>query len=213
MTDQLSLYNGALRVLKERRLASLSENREPRRLLDDAWADGLSGGVVRRCLQLGQWTFGRRTVMIDYSPSITPDFGHRHAFDHPDDMIMPVSICCDEYMTQPLLHYVDEGDYWYCDLQTIFVTYISSGATFAGDMSRWPETFVKVVEAALAEEIAPNLTNSDSAIKWAYAASERAMREAKSSDAMRQPTRFMPPGSWTMSRAGNGFRRSYWNGN
>ena len=33
--DQLSLYNNALTVLGERKIASLTENREPRRVLDD----------------------------------------------------------------------------------------------------------------------------------------------------------------------------------
>jgi hypothetical protein len=212
MTTQLSLYNGALRVLKERKLASLTENREPRRLLDDAWQDGVAGGVVRQCLQMGQWVFARRSVMIDYSPSITPDFGYRYAFDHPEGYIKPVSICSDEFGAAPILRYVDEGDYWYTDLQTIYVTYISSGASFGGDMSRWPETFIKVVEAGLAREIAPNLTNSDNAIKWAEAAYKQAMREARSDDAMRGPTRFPPPGTWTTSRHGTGSRNSRWSG-
>lgn len=213
MTDQLSLYNGALRLLKERKLASLTEGRESRRLLDDAWGDGRTYGSVAYCLQDGQWAHARRTVQIDYSPSISPSFGYSYAFDHPTDMVKPVAICSDERMQQPLLQYQDEGSYWYCDLQTIYVTYISNGATFGGDMSRWSEKFVKLVEAHLATEIAPNLTNSDGAIKLADIAYSRAVRAARSDDAMRQPTRFMPPGSWSTARRGGSYhRRSLWNG-
>ena len=212
MTDQLSLYNGALRLLKERRLSSLSEARECRRLLDDAWGDGRTYGSVAYCLQDGQWVFARRTVQIDFSPSITPTFGYRYAFDHPSDMVKPVAICSDQYLTQPLLHYQDEGSYWYCDLQTIYVSYISNGVTFGGDMSRWGEKFVKLVEAHLAMEIAPNLTNSDGAIRLAEAAYLKAIKAARSDDAMRQPTRFLPPGSWVSARGGGGRRRSLWNG-
>lgn len=212
MTNQLSLYNGALRILKSRRLASLTEVREPRLLLDEAWGDGSTHGAVRYCLEGGQWVFARRSVKIDYSPSIDPGFGYRYAFDHPDDYIKPVAICADEYFSQPLLQYIDEGDYWYCALQTIYVTYISNGSTFGLDMSRWPETFVKLVEARLARDIAPNLTNGDRMIDWAEHSYTMALREAASHDAMKQPTRFMPAGKWARSRSGGARRGSLWSG-
>ncbi len=40
VTTKLQIFNGALRMCGERKLASLSEDRQPRRLLDDEWADG-----------------------------------------------------------------------------------------------------------------------------------------------------------------------------
>lgn len=213
MTDKLSIYNGALRILKERRLSSLTESREPRRLLDDAYGDGRTEGVVKKCLEVGQWVFARRSVRIDYSPSITPDFGYRYAFDHPEDYVRPAAICTDEYFRQPLLQYTDEGSYWYCDLQTIYVTYISNGPTFGTDMSRWPETFVSLVEASAAREIAGNLTNGDKAMQWAEMAYRSALKSAQSMDAMKQPTRFMPAGSWSAARSAGSGQRSRWNGN
>jgi hypothetical protein len=42
--SKLKLYNDALGILGERRLASLTENREPRRVLDEVWDAGK--GVV-----------------------------------------------------------------------------------------------------------------------------------------------------------------------
>jgi hypothetical protein len=211
MTDKLSLFNGSLRILKERKLASLTESREARRLLDDVWGSGATAGAVKACLQMGQWTFARRTSQIDFSPSISPSFGYRYAFDQPEDMVKPCGIYTDERCTQPLLQYADERHYWYCDLQTIYVTYVSNHATYGGDMSLWPETFIKVVEAYLAREVAPSLTNGDNAIKWANAAWKEAKLEARSDDAMRQPTRFLPPGSWSTSRRGRSSNLSLWN--
>ncbi len=38
--DQLSLYNRALLIMGQRFLSDLSEEREPRRLLDQVWNDG-----------------------------------------------------------------------------------------------------------------------------------------------------------------------------
>ena len=213
MTDKLSLFNGALRIVKERKLASLTENREPRRLLDDAYGDGATDGAVRFCLEQGQWSFGRRAVQIDYNPDITPDFGYRYAFEIPSDMVKLVSLCSDAYYEIPLLRYVDEGDYWYCELQTIYAIFVSNGPTFGTDMSRWPQSFVDLVQARLALEIAPCLTNGDRAMQWAEAAYKTALREARSANAMRQPTKFLPPGSWTSSRTGRiSSRNSRWDG-
>lgn len=214
MTDKLSLYNGALRLCKQRRLASVSEAREPRYLLDDAWGDGgTTSGSVKKCLEAGQWTFATRTVQIDYSPSITPSFGLRYAFDKPTDIVKVAAICSDPYFNQPLLDYADEGDYWYSDLQTIYVKWVSNGATWGLDMARWPEVFVKFVEAELAAEIVGNLTQGDGLEADIHKKREMAEREAKAFDAMNKPTRFPPPGSWAQARHGGNMRNgSRWNG-
>jgi hypothetical protein len=200
MTTKLGLYNGALRILSERKLASLTENREPRRLLDDAYGDGQTEGSVKLCLELGQWTFAMRTVQIDYSPSVEPPFGYRYAFDQPSDMVDVCGIYQDEYCQQPLLHYADERHYWYCDLQTIYVQYVSNHTSYGADLSLWPETFTKAVEADLAREIAGNLTQGENKIKLADYAFQTALRNAKSGDAMRKPTKFMPQGGWVTAR-------------
>lgn len=195
---RLGLYNGALRLCKERKLSSLTENCKARRLLDDAWGDGSTTGVVRLCLEYGQWTFATRTQRLDYSPSVTPPFGYRRAFNQPDDMVDIIAVCQDEYLRIPLLAYADERHYWYADLDTIYVSYVSNDAGFGADLSLWPETFCKLVEAHLAEEIVGDLTGGDS--KKIEEALKDAERRARSGDAMRKPTRFMPEGSWNASR-------------
>lgn len=210
MTTQLSLYNGALRILKERKLASLSENREPRRLLDDVWGDGQTEGAVKYCLQMGQWTFASRTVQLDYSPSVEPPFGYRYAFDQPEDMVRVCGIWSDEYLTAPVLRYIDERHFWCTDWATIFVTYVSNDLEYGADLSLWPESFAKIVEAYLAKEIAGNLTQGETRIAIANKAWEEAEIKAKSLDAMNKPTAFPPPGSWVQSRHGFGHRQSRW---
>ena len=193
MTTKLGVYNGALRLCKERKLASLTENREPRRLLDDAW-----DGSVRKCLQMGQWTFGTRTQMLTYSPSVEPDFGYRRAFDQPEDMIRVTAICSDEYFRCPLLEYADERHYWYCDLDVIYVRFVSSHVDYGLDLSLWPESFVQYLQADLAEEIVGNLTGADP--DKVEKKCKTAKRQALSLDAMNKPTAFPPPGSWNLAR-------------
>src|SRR5260221_1483015 len=93
MTDQHSLYNGALRVLGQRKLAALTEESEPRHLLDDVWGEG----AVDACLEEGLWNFAIRTARLDYSPSIEPDFGFSRAFDKPTDWIRTAGMAADGY--------------------------------------------------------------------------------------------------------------------
>ncbi len=209
MTTRLSLYNGALRLLSERKLASLSENREPRRLLDDAYGDGATEGSVKLCLELGQWTFAMRTVQIDYSPSVEPSFGYRYAFDQPTDMVDVCGIFSDEFCTTPLVQYVDERHYWYASVQTFYVQYVSNHVDYGADLSLWPETFAKVVEADLAREIAGNLTKGESKVDMAQKAFKAALLDARSGDAMRKPTKFMPQGSWVTARRAGFSNRSF----
>lgn len=196
MATKLSLYNGALRLCKERRLASLSENREPRRLLDDAY-----DGSVARCLELGQWTFATRAQRIDYSPSVEPDFGYRRAFDQPIDMVRVTAVCSDEYYNSPLLQYSDERRYWYADLDTIYVRFVSNDTGYGMDLSLWPESFAKLVEADLANEVVGNLTGADpDKVAKQY---KIAKADARALDAMNQPTVFTPAGGWSSARRGN----------
>jgi hypothetical protein len=208
---KLGLYNGALRILNERRLASLSEAREARRLLDDAYGDGSTNGAVRYCLEMGQWTFATRTVQIDYSPSVEPSFGYTYAFDQPSDLVRTTGIFEDQDCSQPLLQYADERRYWYAYLPTLYVKYVSNHATYGADLSLWPENFVKAVEAYLAMEIAGSLTGADSKVALAERAWEKAKKEARSFDAMNKPTAFMPMGSWNAARRGH-LRSSRWDG-
>jgi hypothetical protein len=210
MTTQLGLYNSALRILGERKLASLSENREPRRLLDDVWGDGSTEGAVKYCLEMGQWTFASRVVMIDYSPSVEPPFSYLRAFDQPTDMVRVTGIYEDADCVTPLLRYADERHFWFANLDIIYASYVSNDMEYGADMGLWPETFAKLVEAYLAKEIASNLTQGDSKVALAERIWKQRKLEANSIDAMNKPTRFMPQGSWSRARHGDSarYRRS-----
>lgn len=198
--SKLDIFNGALRLCKDRKLASLSEDRKPRHLLDDAWGDGSTKGSVRRCLELGQWTFATRTVRLDASPSVEPDFGYSFAFDQPTDMVDICGIYSDEYGNCPLTRYADERHYWYADIDPLYTSYVSNGANYGADLSLWPTSFADMVEADLAMQICGDLTGADpDFVEKKYNDRKKA---AKSGDAMRKPTKFLPMGSWNRARFG-----------
>src|SRR5882724_4601315 len=117
MPSKLSIFQGAALALGDRKVMSLTENRETRRALDLVWSrDG-----VKTCLQLGMWNFATRSLQYDYSPSVEPPFGFKRAFDKPTDWIRTVGMCEDEFFKVPLRQYQDEAAFWFADLDTIYV--------------------------------------------------------------------------------------------
>lgn len=208
-TDKLSLYNGALQAIKERRLASLSENRKPRRELDFAW----DNGAVKYCLEQGYWNFAINTVKLESSPSIAPEFGYQYAFNKPTDYVKTAAFASDEYFNCPITEYEDEADFWYCDLDTVYVRYVSIADEFGMNYAAWTETFTQMVQLYLASQVAFTLTHSQEIQDRVDKALEKELLLARSQDAMNQPTKRIRSGNWVRARmAGNNADRSLWNG-
>jgi len=198
MPSKLSLYNGALNVLGERRLANLTEDTEARYELDEVW----DNDFIDRVLQMGQWNFAARTVELIYSPSISPTFGYQFGFDKPTDHIRTLMVAYDEYFSQPLTQYSDEAQWWFADVETIYVQYVSNDAQYGSDLTLWPHNFTEMSEHYLAFKLAPRLTglaldSNELEAKW-----KRWLTDSKATDAMESPARFLPEGSWAGSRRG-----------
>ena len=196
MTTQLSLYNDALLLCGERFLVSLTEEREPRRLLDQAWASN----AVKTCLEEGQWFFAMRTIQIDYDPSVQPSFGYNRAFQKPTDWAITSAVCSDEFFRTPLLQYTDEAGYWYATLDTIYVRFVSTSSTYGLDMNKWPETFRELVAAHLATKIVQKITNDESKTKFVEQVKKDCLIKAKSASAMAGPSLMPAQGNWSKAR-------------
>lgn len=205
---QLGLYNEALRLLGERRLASLAENREPRRVLDDIWNDG----TLDFCLEQGLWNFATRAVEVTPSTTIVPNFGYLKAYDKPNDFIRTVGVAEDEYFNVPLIRMIEETGFWFADIEPIYVRYISKDSAYGYDFNRWPATFAKYVATYLASEASLSLTQSAEKQGIIFGMMQARLKDARSKDAMAEATAFMPQGGWTVSRKG-GFRRDRGNRN
>jgi hypothetical protein len=176
----------------------------PRRTLDDIW----DGGAVRACLERGQWNFAMRTALAQYSPSVEPSFGYRRAFDKPTDWVRTCGLCSDEYFRSPLNDYRDEAGFWYADLETIYVRFVSDAAGYGNDLSLWPESFVKCVELYLASEACETITQSQTKQQKIDKDLKEALIFARSKDAMDEGTMFPPPGRWSSARMAGGRRLS-----
>lgn len=203
MATKLQLYNHALILCGERTIASLSEDRESRRLLDEVY----DAGGINRCLEMGQWNFAIRTVQIDSDPDIAPEFGYSKAFSKPTDWVSLSAICSDEYFRVPLTDFVDESDYWYADTDPIYVRYVSNDSAYGGDLGLWPQTFFDFVVAYFANKIVLKLTGDKERVELVRRAEKETRLTARNKDAQGDPTLFPPPGTWTTSRRGRASRR------
>lgn len=212
-TDRLKIYNGALLICGLRAISSLSENVEPRHLLDNVWNDG----GVDFCLSEGQWRFAIRSQRLDYSASITPSFGLRRAFEKSTDWLLTSAVAQDEYFVVPLLQYTDEAGMLYSDLDQIFVKFVSNDAGYGGNLALWPPTFTQYVKTYFAAQIIEKMSAQESRreaiTKRRTGLLDVALENARNRDAISEPTRFFAQGNWTKSRRGRGSRTQFDGGN
>lgn len=197
MATQLSLYNGALLNIKERKLATLADNTEPRRVLDDVWAKTLSF-----CLEQGLWNFAVRSAKFTRETTFVASFGYANQIVKPNDFVRLNMLSTDDRFNTPLNRYTEEAGAWYTDQAIVYVSYISSHVDYGGNLARWPESFTSYVEWYLADKISGRLTGKDD--KDFKKNMRDALVSARSKDAMNEPTKFRPNGTWTTSRGGGG---------
>lgn len=197
-TDQLKLYNGALRHVGENALKNLSEARGPRFLLDGVWADD----AIRYCLEQGQWQFATRTVKLYASTDIEPDFGYRYAFPKPEDYVRTCAISNNEFFSDSMTQYSDEAGFFFADLDEIYVKYVSDDQDYGRNMALWPESFVRYVQAYLAWEVTPRITNSKTSRDEMQKLMEKLLSGAQAKDGVNRPTTFPSRGMWATARQG-----------
>lgn len=196
MPTQLSLYNGALRSIGERKLATLTDNIESRHLLDDVWDDSFYEKVLRQ----GQWDFAMRTVKLTYNPAYSQEFGPQYGFDRPTDLVRIAGLSDDEYFYEPMLHYVNDNNIWWTDVDTIYVRYVSNDERYGKDLSLWPADFTSWVQSWMGLQILKNLTGNDTDYKSHKEDTEDLLKQAKSTDAQEKPAKFSPEASWVKAR-------------
>lgn len=198
-TGQLSLYQGALLHCGSESLKDLTENREPKRKLDQVWD---SGRFVKNCLEQADWNFALRTQRIDYDPSITPEFGYQFAFAKPEDWVRTAMISSSGDFSRALTRYSDEAGYWFAAVDTLYVQFVSNDAEYGLDYSKWTESFTEWVEAKLAKKVFKRLTSAKTDYDELVKEEIRLFKRAQRNDVRAQPSVFLPRGNWASSRGG-----------
>ena len=201
--SRLALYNDALQLCEERRLATLTDNVKSRRELDNVW----NNGGVDTCLEEADWTFARRTEQIIADPNIQPSFGYIHAFKQPPDWLRTSAIASDPYFQAALTQYGDEGGYWWGDLDVIYVKYVSNDPSYGMNLALWPEWFKQFAAAHFAWKVVGQLTHSKDIKDKVEKERERTMYAARGKNGMDEPPAFFPRGQWSRARQGLYFGR------
>jgi hypothetical protein len=208
--SKLAIYNNALGHLGSGKLASLTENREPRRVLDDFYAN-----AVAHCLEKGTWEFATRSAQIDASTSVSPEFGFANSFAKPTDWVRTVRVSASETFDPPLLRFREENSYWEADEDPIYVEYVSNSASLGGlDLSRWTQAFEDYVTLNLAVRAYKRVTGSNGSAQDFDALTKlekKAAGAAKGLNSAGDPPQAQMGGSWAASRGGNSSNRSRWN--
>jgi len=177
-TSRLSIYNGALEKIGERRIA---------------------------CLEQGQWKFAMRAQMLDYDTALTTEFGYRRGFTKPSDWVATSAVCADEYYNTPVTRYRDEVGVVWCDLDRIYVRFVSNHADYGLDLSRWPASFTEYVKTYFASRICLKATG-DKELTLAFVKDRGLVHQAHltavNRDAQNDPPKFPAAGNWVLSRRG-----------
>lgn len=197
---QLSIYNGCLRVCKDKSIADLTVVEERRYVLDEIWADNF----VQGCLEKGNWKFAKRDVSIAQTAS--PTVGWQYSFPIPSDLRRFYMVSADNRFNRPLIEHTTGNGKILANIQTIYVSYISDDAAYGLNYALWPEAFRDFVHHEMAIKAIGRLTGANADEEEVYAKHKIAKRDALNNDAMRDPSKFMAEPSWPAARRGRGVR-------
>lgn len=207
---KLSIFNDVMNILGGRTLTRITDTAEPATVLNGLWDH-----VRMYCLEQGRWKFAEREVLLTPSLTELPTFGFRSAFEKPADFVRVNEISSDEYFSTPIFQIHERGDFWYCDLDELYIRYISNDNAWGFDLTKWPESFVTFVTLYLAVRAAPRLAprlKPELIRIGGNVDLDGAKKNALAKDAVAGPTQFIPEGRWSGVRqrrpSGRNSRRS-----
>lgn len=174
MATKLQIYNKALQLLGETRLASTSEDVPQRHELDVAWDT-----CVLDTFSAAFWNFATETESLSASGS--PISGYATRFTRPSDCLRIIQVSLDARFSAEA-DYRDEGGYIYAQGDPIYVRLVSSTLAVDGSVDGWPPYFVEVLAARLAAECAYKITGGAARQTEMWALYERRLVEMAGRD-------------------------------
>lgn len=201
MTTKLGLYNKAAQNLSQERLSSVDDDVPIKRELDANYDN-----VLQQALEMGLWKWALRTVEMTADPSIdTTDFGGlTNGFTMPSDFVRIAAISLSPFFlpNTELDDYeiTGPGKTLYSDHDTIYLKYVSNGASYGLNLGAWPETFAEGVGHLLAASVALPITKSRDDRDNETKEAEKTIAQAKVRDAVDERVKTKPVGRLVRSR-------------
>lgn len=196
MASKLAIYKGALRLLGPHELAALTDDRPERYQLDDAWDD-----AAAYVLMEGLWNFAIRSATVTQSG--TTISGWDYAFTKPTDWVRTAGISNEPTFLAGFESYQDQGGKWYANVDTLYVRYVSNDASYGLNITAWPLTFAKAMEAYLAFETGLPVSGDRGNRNDLYQLYKARLARAKALDAFDESVKFPPAGRLVRARFTN----------
>lgn len=193
--SRLSIYNGALRWLEERKLASLTENREPLRYMNDEFDEN-----NLFCLAEGNWNFAMREIQMGPEETTLPNFGLNFCFRKPFDWNHTYQVAASESFDPLIRDLKDQHGFWFSNSPILYVRYVSMDPNYGLNMGLWPPAFIQYVEARLAWLCAGRLKQKQGLIDGLKKLVKSTRAEAISTDSQDLPPGKTPAGTWVLAR-------------
>ncbi|MEN6527591.1 MAG: hypothetical protein ABFD65_14000 [Candidatus Polarisedimenticolia bacterium] len=199
MLSRTQVINNALRAISANLIADPDEDTESARQ-----AKGVYEQTVRAELEGHAWFFAKAQASLAARVD-PPLFKFAYAYELPADFIRLVEIE-DRWVfqiirhvdTNPLPTYELQGRAIFADLGApLNIGYLRD---VTGDPARWSPMFADVVSAALAVALAMPLTKSEGMVSLAEKLYQKAVRRAKTANAIQMPPQHVPDGSWITAR-------------
>jgi hypothetical protein len=202
VTTKTKLYRNAAIILKQDAVGmAVTEDSGVVNNLNLVYDDVLAFALTR-----GDWNFATLTVSIEASADVTSAISdYSSAIPKPDDYAgRIVAISGNQRFDPPLDDYHEDGGtagYIWCDVDPLYLRYISNATDVGLDLSLWPPTFTRYVEHELAYRVAPTLTSIGAAEKEELRKERtRALKEAQMNDARNQGAQKLPQGRLVQAR-------------
>jgi hypothetical protein len=211
MATKQQLYRSSILLLKQNAVdLTVTEDSAFVNVLDLVYDE-----TIRFCLIQGDWNQATRTVSIEASEDVESGIDdYSYAIEKPSDYAgRIVAISGNQRFDPPLDDYHEDGGfggYIWCDVDPLYLRYISNGVEYGLDLSNWHPAFERYVEHELAWRIAPHLTSMSANEKEEFRKErKRALQDAQRKDARNQGVQKLPQGRLVQSR-GFPSTRSRW---
>jgi len=192
----ISICNNALQGLKAERIMSLTDGTETADLCNQVWPS-----VRDAVLRSHPWNCATKLAQLQQS-STTPAWKWEYAYPLPSDCLRILEVVGEDEL--PITDWEQMSGEILCNEDSqVYLAYVRREE----DPTKYDALLCKVMEAALAAEIAYPLTASVTARQTAEASLDQRMREARGVDA-RQAAKVeqLVPSSWAAAKYGGTLR-------
>lgn len=192
----IEICNNALQCLKAERIMSLTDGTEPANLCNQVWPS-----VRDAVLRSHPWNCATKLVQLQQS-STAPAWKWGYAYPLPSDCLRILEVVGED--EHPVSDWEQMSGEILCNEDSpVYMAYVRREE----DPTKYDALLCKVMEAALAAEIAYPLTASVTARQTAEALLDQRMREARGVDA-RQAAKVqqLVPSSWAAAKYGGTLR-------